>query len=117
MNERDRLLTCESCGIRFLLTARQLRSHSADGSSLPDVCSGCAALNALVARQRGTVKWFNVRKGYGFLRGENGQDVFLHASGVCVPASARLRSGQAVEFIIEQSERGPIAREVTRIEG
>ena len=117
MGERDTLLTCESCGIRFVVTARERRLTAEAGSRrLRNACPGCTAIEKIVSRQRGAVKWYDVRKGYGFLLGEDGQDVFVHASGLRDAASARLRKGQAVEYLVEPSERGSVARDVIRIE-
>ena len=118
MGERDTLLTCESCGIRFVVTARERHLAVEAGSRrLTSACPGCTAIEKIVSRHRGAVKWYDVRKGYGFLRGEDGQDVFVHASGLRDSASARLRKGRAVEYLVEPSERGPAARDVVQIEG
>ena len=56
---------------------------------------------------KGTIKWYNVRKGYGFIVGEDGKDIFLHRSAV--PSELRLNEGDKVEYEIEDSDRGPKA--------
>ena len=118
MGQRDTLVTCESCGIRFVVIARERRFAAGAGSRrLPKACPGCAAIARIVCRHRGVVKWYDHRRGYGFLRGEDGKDVFVHASGLRDPASDRLRKGQAVEYRTEASEKGPAARDVIQIEG
>ena len=58
---------------------------------------------------KGTVKWFNSEKGYGFIVGEDGNDVFVHFSAIQVDGYKTLEEGQSVEFEIEQSPRGPQA--------
>jgi CspA family cold shock protein len=55
----------------------------------------------------GTVKWFNANKGYGFIKPEDGNDVFVHASAIQDGGS--LDEGQAVEFDITQGQKGPQA--------
>jgi CspA family cold shock protein len=64
---------------------------------------------------KGTVKWYDRVKGYGFLQTEEGKDIFVHRSGLEVPQS-ELESGQAVEFEIEQREKGPVAIKVKKAE-
>jgi CspA family cold shock protein len=58
----------------------------------------------------GTVKWFNANKGYGFIRPESGNDVFVHASAIQDGDS--LQDGQTVEFDITQGQKGPQAANV-----
>jgi CspA family cold shock protein len=60
----------------------------------------------------GTVKWFNANKGYGFIKPESGNDVFVHASAIQGEGSGSLDEGQAVEFDITQGQKGPQAANV-----
>jgi cold shock protein len=55
----------------------------------------------------GTVKWFDPNRGYGFIRPEQGEDVFVHISAVEASGLPTLQEGQAVEFDIEQDARDP----------
>jgi CspA family cold shock protein len=55
---------------------------------------------------RGTVKWFDPNRGYGFIRPEQGEDVFVHISAVQASGLQTLQEGQAVEFDIEQGRKG-----------
>ncbi len=56
---------------------------------------------------RGTVKWFNAQKGYGFItNSENGEDVFVHYSGIASEGFKTLEEGQAVTFDITEGARG-----------
>lgn len=65
--------------------------------------------------QRGTVKWFNNTKGYGFLTTEGGEDVFVHYSAINTDGYKSLEEGQQVEFDIVEGEKGPQATNVTKL--
>ncbi|CAM3981258.1 cold shock domain-containing protein [Cohnella lubricantis] len=64
---------------------------------------------------RGTVKWFNAEKGYGFISVENGNDVFVHFSAIQGDGFKTLEEGQAVEFDITEGNRGPQASNVVKL--
>ena len=57
----------------------------------------------------GVVKWFNDRKGYGFIGQEGGPDVFVHHTGINGEGFKSLREGDRVTFEIEQGDKGPAA--------
>ena len=61
----------------------------------------------------GTVKWFNERKGYGFIEQEDGPDVFVHHSGISGTGFKSLNEGDKVTFDIEEGKKGPAAVNVT----
>ena len=63
----------------------------------------------------GIVKWFSVRKGYGFIEKEDGADVFVHYSDISMPGFKVLSSNDKVSFDIEKSDRGSKAINVLRI--
>ena len=58
---------------------------------------------------KGTVKWFNNQKGYGFITAEDGKDVFVHYSGLNMEGFKSLEEGAAVEFEIADGAKGPQA--------
>ena len=62
---------------------------------------------------RGTVKWFSNEKGYGFITGEDGQDVFVHFSAINAEGYKTLEEGATVTFDLAQGDRGPQAANVT----
>lgn len=64
--------------------------------------------------EKGTVKWFNSEKGYGFVSRENGDDVFVHFSAITMDGFKTLEEGQAVQFEIVQGDKGPQATNVSR---
>jgi cold shock protein len=67
-----------------------------------------------VERLKGTVKWFNNAKGYGFIGREGGNDVFVHYSAITAEGYKSLQEGDQVEFEIAQGPKGPQAANVTR---
>ena len=64
---------------------------------------------------KGTVKWFNNKKGYGFISDESGKDVFVHYSGLNMDGYKTLEEGAAVSFHIVDGEKGPQAVNVTKL--
>jgi cold shock protein len=66
-------------------------------------------------RYRGTVKWFNAVKGYGFIGRDNGDDVFVHFSAIQMDGYRKLEAGQSVEFSVETGPKGEQASNVTTV--
>lgn len=63
----------------------------------------------------GKVKWFDGKKGYGFILAEDGQDVFVHYTAIKTDGFKNLAEGDEVEFEINDGERGPQASNVVKI--
>ena len=64
---------------------------------------------------KGTVKWFNNQKGYGFISDAEGNDVFVHYTGLNMEGFKTLEEGQEVEFEVVNGAKGPQATNVTRV--
>ncbi|KPU43655.1 cold shock protein CspB [Oxobacter pfennigii] len=64
---------------------------------------------------KGTVKWFNNEKGYGFITADDGKDVFAHYSGISGEGYKSLEEGQQVEFDITQGNKGDQAINIRRV--
>ena len=64
---------------------------------------------------KGTVKWFNNQKGYGFISDEQGNDVFVHYSGLNMDGFKSLEEGATVEFEVVEGAKGPQATNVVKL--
>ena len=64
---------------------------------------------------KGTVKWFNAKKGFGFISDEEGNDVFVHFSALQMDGFKVLDEGDEVEFEVIDGEKGPQAANVTQL--
>lgn len=64
---------------------------------------------------KGTVKWFNAQKGFGFLSDEAGNDVFVHFSAIESDGFKSLEEGEAVEFDVIEGAKGPQAANVVKL--
>ena len=64
---------------------------------------------------QGKVKWFNAEKGYGFIEGQDGKDVFVHFSAIEQDGVKTLDEGQEVEFEVVEGARGPQAANVVKL--
>ena len=63
----------------------------------------------------GIVKWFNNKKGFGFIQREDGPDLFVHYSAINTDGFKTLNEGDEVSFEVEESDRGPKARNVSKL--
>jgi CspA family cold shock protein len=68
-----------------------------------------------MAKEKGKVKWFNNKKGFGFIERENGEDVFVHYSSIVGQGYKTLNEGDAVEFDVVKREKGLQAINVVKI--
>jgi len=69
----------------------------------------------MAEKERGTVKWFNATKGYGFIQREQGGDVFVHYSAIQSDGYRSLNQGDAVELEVQDGPKGLQAANVTRL--
>ncbi len=68
-----------------------------------------------IKMHKGTVKWFNNQKGYGFISDEEGNDVFVHYSGLKMEGFKSLEEGASVEFDVVNGAKGPQATNVVKL--
>lgn len=68
------------------------------------------------AREKGTVKWFNSEKGFGFIQRDSGEDVFVHFKSIRGDGYRSLEEGQRVEFSVTQGQKGLQADEVAVVD-
>jgi CspA family cold shock protein len=69
----------------------------------------------ILSMTKGTVKWFNESKGFGFITKEDGEDVFVHHTSIVGSGFKSLTEGQAVEFDVETTPKGPRATNVVKL--
>ena len=67
----------------------------------------------MAERENGVVKWFDVKKGFGFIKREEGSDVFVHYSSIQGDDFRKLEEGQQVSFIVSETDKGLQAQEVS----
>jgi cold shock protein len=77
--------------------------------------SGKTRERSLVVREKGTVKWFNGAKGYGFIQRSTGEDVFVHFSAIQESGYRSLNEGETVEFDVTKGPKGLQAANVARV--
>ena len=66
-------------------------------------------------REKGTVKWFNNTKGYGFIQREAGEDLFVHFKSIVGDGFKSLEEGDAVEYVVAEGQKGLQAQEVEKV--
>ena len=104
----DRFLACTSCGTRFWV-------GDSVSAGAPDLCPGCRLILPSAGRQRGVVKFYNIRKGWGFIAQPDGKEIFFHRSALVLGAEPLVQEGELVEYGVEESGRGPQAVEMSRL--
>jgi CspA family cold shock protein len=143
MPYRDTMVVCERCGKEFIFRVEEQREMAARGEEVvpPALCPECrretgaerapqpaakqetkaeGKMEATVALgpgpHEGTVKWFDAGKGYGFIAHPSGEEIFFHRSGVAPGEEPHFPDGTPVTFLIEQTEKGPQAVDVARMD-
>lgn len=114
----DKTLYCARCGISFVWSREEqqaARPEHGAVSAPATFCPGCRRLVPAPGRERGLVRWYSTRRGYGFIARRDGPEIFAHVSEV--RAGSRLQAGALVEFAIGETERGPSAQTIEVLEG
>ena len=115
MFQDDLYLICLECRNEFVFTGFQQKKakQKSEPMDIPSYCLVCDLQQArLRAKEResrtftGRIKWFNHTRGIGFIRSDNGDEIFLHHSGIENKRHKKLRRGQRVQFLVERREKG-----------
>jgi CspA family cold shock protein len=122
MNFRDTLVTCQECGKQFVFTVETQRRLTEQGQELtvPDTCVACTQRVKYGDKLHGRIKWFSQEKGYGFIAGDNGSEVFVHRNSVSRTEDGNLpalEEDQEVLYEVMDSPKGPQAVKVTPYSG
>jgi CspA family cold shock protein len=117
MSSQTRVPVCQRCGRGFILTStyRDLLARRQANAIVPTLCPTCFVTIGPPPKVRGSVKWFNPDKRYGFIIAGPDEEVFFHQEQLL--GSNRVQSGQQVRFHIRYSAKGPEALNVELLEG
>jgi CspA family cold shock protein len=116
MQFRDKILGCASCGADFLFTIEEQRELVSKGlAPRRRYCQACRPNVKQGVECEGRVKWFDDRKGYGFIEWNEGEDVFVHYSAIRGQGFRTLKEGEGVRFRVEVGEKGLQALDVIRL--
>lgn len=122
MFQDDLYLICLECQNQFVFTGFQQKKAKLENESM-DIASYCLVCQLQQARLkakererstlRGRIKWFNHSRGIGFIKSDNGDEIFLHHSGIENKRHKRLKRGQYVQFKVEKTKKGLQATQLT----
>lgn len=116
VNFADKILRCVRCRASFVFTVDEQRLMASKGPVVePRLCPACRAKGSTSTKITGRVKWFDERRGYGFITRDDGGDVFVHYTGMEGGGFRTLYEGQKVEFEVEVTPRGPRAVKVVKL--
>jgi len=115
MNFKDKVLNCTQCGTDFAFGVDEQRRMAGEGEIVePQMRPTCQANRGQDGRLTGYVKWFDPRKGYGFIvRDDGGGEVFVHYSDIQYAGFRVLYEGERMQFDLEHDPRGKKAVNVT----
>ena len=117
MTYRDTLVTCKECGKTFYFTVEMQHRLVDQGRevAIPDICEACKQRTQYGGKLHGTIKWFSLEKGFGFLAQDGGGEIFVHRTGVPLTEQGTLpplEEGQEVLYEILETPKGPQAVQV-----
>jgi CspA family cold shock protein len=118
MNYRDTLVTCQECGKQYVFTVETQRQLDEKGLDItpPEMCASCVQKVKYGGRYHGRIKWFSLEKGYGFIVGDGGKEIFFHRNSVALGEDGgqpTLEENQEVLFDVIDSPKGPQAAKVS----
>ena len=118
MSGRPKVPTCQQCGRGFILTPTYLDLLDRRQVSVvvPVLCPTCFLTKGALPKQRGTVKWFNPGKRFGFIVNEVGEEIFVHQDQLADTGQRSLQGGQKVCFHVHYPVKGPEALNVELIQ-
>jgi CspA family cold shock protein len=116
MRFKDRVQKCEDCEADFVVTIEEQRELVSRGlAPHRRCCPACRTSNDGNQECDGRVKWFDDRKGYGFIEWQDGEDVFVHFSSIRGQGFRTLKEGEGVRFRVAEGEKGLQAMDVLRL--
>ena len=118
MLEQSQIAVCQRCGVGFLVTPYYLRHLRRWGArvGVPQLCAKCFHRKGPLPKQCGTIQWFDRRKRYGFIIGEQGERIFVHQNALYDANGSRPAEGQSALYHVHYATRGPEALNVEMIE-
>lgn len=116
MRFRDKILRCVECEADFLVTIEEQRELVSKGLAPGRrYCQACRSSAEESQECEGRVKWFDDRKGYGFIEWDEGDDVFVHYSSIRGQGFRTLQEGEGVRFRVAEGDKGLQALDVMRL--
>jgi cold shock CspA family protein len=114
MTDKRQVVTCQRCGMSFLMTETYAAFLARYGVKvvLPVQCLRCYWKAGPLPKQRGRVKWFNTIKRYGFIVDESEQELFFHQNQLVGEDNGEPHEGQSARFHVGYAAKGPQALNV-----
>jgi len=114
MSNKHQMVVCRRCGRGFVLTSTHLKFLARWGVKVmvPMQCMNCFLKAGPLPKQRGEVKWFSPRRGYGFIVTEKGEEVFFHRNELVQSNGNVPHEGQTTQFHVRHSVKGAEALNV-----
>ena len=135
MAYQDTWAICTKCGKKFVFRIEDQRQQAKQGQEItpPELCPACSGKSRPkpVSRQKpketteeelgsgpheGSVKWYDSKKGYGFIVHPDGNELFFHRTGIAPGESHEFPDDVKVTYLVEQTEKGPQAIDVARMD-
>ena len=117
MSFRETPVICQACGKKFIFTVEAQRQMAERGLmvTIPELCEPCTRRVKYGGQLHGRIKWFSAEKGYVFIVGDDGNEIFVHRAGIPLSEEGTLpplAEGQEVLYEVIDSPKGPQAVQV-----